>query len=54
MIVPTPPEGEKLPDYTVTAQPRAEELLKWLGQPGWVPIKQTMKEALDVMIGGKA
>lgn len=27
----------------------AESLLKWLGQPGWRPMEESMKEAFDVL-----
>ncbi|KAK8117879.1 NAD-P-binding protein [Apiospora kogelbergensis] len=46
---PDPPENEGQDLSNVIGRPRAESLLKWLGQPGWRPMEESMKEAFDVI-----
>lgn len=44
-----PPENEGWDLANIVDQPRAEALLKWLGQPGWRPLEESMKEAFDTI-----
>ncbi|CAJ2513042.1 Uu.00g011610.m01.CDS01 [Anthostomella pinea] len=46
---PDPPENEGKDMANVTARPRAEELLKWLGRPGFRPLEESLKEVCDTM-----
>ncbi|KAK6854060.1 hypothetical protein PG995_010872 [Apiospora arundinis] len=46
---PDPPENEGQDLSNVVGRPRAESLLKWLGQPGWRPMEESMKEAFDII-----
>ncbi|KAK5128979.1 hypothetical protein LTR85_000312 [Meristemomyces frigidus] len=47
---PEPPENEGHDMANVTARPRAEALLKWLGQPGFRPMDESLKENCDLMV----
>lgn len=42
-----PNEGRD--ESTITAMPRAEALLQWLGQPGFRPAEESLKEAADAI-----
>lgn len=42
-----PPENEGSDLSRVVDQPKAEALLKWLGQPGWRPMEDSMRDAFD-------
>ena len=44
-----PPRNEGVDLANVTAQPRAEELLRWLGQPGWRPMDESLKECINAL-----
>ncbi|EMC92261.1 hypothetical protein BAUCODRAFT_27580 [Baudoinia panamericana UAMH 10762] len=46
---PDPPENEGVDMANVIGQKRAEELLKWMGQPGWRPMEESLKEVCDTM-----
>lgn len=42
-----PPENEGWDLSTIVDQPKAENLLIWLGQPGWRPMEDSMRDAFD-------
>lgn len=48
--VPMPPPDEGRDESTVTARPRSEAMLKWLGQSGWRPMEESLKETTDLMV----
>ena len=43
-----PDEGEDLSN--VVGREKAEELLKWMGNPGWRPLDEILKEVCDTMV----
>ncbi|KAK4545211.1 hypothetical protein LTR36_003390 [Oleoguttula mirabilis] len=47
---PDSPENEDYDMSKVLGQHRAEALLKWLGQPGWRPMDESIKEVFDLMV----
>jgi len=48
---PDPPPNEGRDEAVITARPRAEAMLKWLGQPaGWRPMEESVRETVDLMV----
>lgn len=46
--LPSPPENEGRDLSVIKPARRAEELMKtWFDRPGWTPLEQTLKEAVD-------
>ena len=49
-LVPTLPEKEEVDETTIAARPRSEDLLQWLGQPGFRPKNESLKELVDAIV----
>ncbi|KAF2724201.1 NAD(P)-binding protein [Polychaeton citri CBS 116435] len=45
---PIPDEGEDLSN--VIGREKAEDLLKWMGKPGWRPLNEMLKEVCDTLV----
>lgn len=48
--VPDVPENEGADQSQITARPRAEAMLQWLGRPGFRPKDESIKELVDAIM----
>lgn len=48
MPEPSPDEGNDLSN--IVTQGEAEDLLRWIGKPGWRPLDESLREVSDFIL----